>query len=130
MERRYKSKYERCALSAVTGPVLWPGYNFVGPGNELVLDIIPVSFVDAVAQMHDYAYGQRTLTTEHYDGRQLLTMWTEWTKATEGDGWSGPTNYEKYFVLPTLLGLMTTKDNTDHFTEKKFMERIFNLMDC
>jgi hypothetical protein len=82
--------------------VLWPGYNFVGLGNELTLDIIPVSFVDAVSQMHDYSYGLRTLTSEHYDVRQLLTMWTEWGKASAGDEWSGPTHYEKYFLIPTL----------------------------
>jgi hypothetical protein len=106
-------------LSDVTGPVFWPGYNFVGPGNELTSDVIPVSSVDAIAQMHDYAYGQRTLATEHYDDKQLLKMWTEWGKAYSGDGWSGPTHYEKYFVIPSLLGLMTTIDNTDHFTEKR-----------
>jgi hypothetical protein len=89
--------------------VLWPGYNFVGPGNELTSDYIPVSFLDVVAQLHDYVFGQRTLTTEHYDDRQLLTMWTEWGKASTGYGWSGPTDYEKYFVIPTLIGFMTKK---------------------
>jgi hypothetical protein len=46
-------------------------------------------------------------------------MWTEWGKAYSGDRWSGPTHYEKYFFIPSLLGLMTTIDNTDHFTEKR-----------
>jgi hypothetical protein len=42
---------------------------------------------------------KRTLTTEHFDDRQLLTMWTEWGKATSGNEWNGPTPYEKYFVI-------------------------------
>jgi len=49
-------------------------------------------------------------------------MWTEWGKAKVGNGWTRPTYYEKYAVIPTLIGLMTTKDNADQFTEKKFME--------
>jgi|LakMenEpi03Aug12_release.lakeMendotaPanAssembly.Ray.scaffolds.fasta_scaffold3969296_1 hypothetical protein len=47
-------------------------------------------------------------------------MWTEWGKASTGYGWSGPTDYEKYFVIPTLIGFMTKKkENTDQFTEKQ-----------
>jgi hypothetical protein len=57
LERKYEHRYKKRGLSDVTGPVLWPGYNFVVPGNELTSDVIPVSFVDAVAQMHDYSYG-------------------------------------------------------------------------
>ncbi len=64
-----------------------------------------MSLVDAIAQMHDYAYGQRTLTTEHYDDRQLLTMWTEGGKASFGDGWSRPTHYEKNMSFLHYLDL-------------------------
>jgi hypothetical protein len=60
LERKYKHRHKKRGLSDVTGWVLWPGYNFVGLGNELTLDIIPVSFVDAVSQLHDYSYGLRT----------------------------------------------------------------------
>ncbi len=124
LESKYHNKFAKRGISETTGPVLWPGYNFVGPGNDLTDKYVPVSFVDSIAQLHDYAYGQRSLTTEHYDDRQLITMWTEWGKATAGDGWTGPTPYEKYFVIPTLIGLMTTKDNTDHFTEKNLWNRM------
>lgn len=101
--RQYHDKVKTRELYDVTGPVFWPGYNFVGPGKELATckncRLHSSLICGCSCSIVRLCIWQRKLTTEHFDDRQLLTMWTEWGKATSGNEWNGPTPYEKYFVI-------------------------------
>lgn len=77
-------KKEKRALTSVTGPLLLPGYNFLGPGNDM--NAIPVSYIDILGQMHDNSYANNKTSTEHYDDTQFIHMLREWGNATEGNG--------------------------------------------
>lgn len=39
------------------GPFVWPGYNYLGPGNPMD-EAVPTSKLDALAKSHDEAYGK------------------------------------------------------------------------
>ena len=74
--------------------------------------------------MHDNSYQNNKISTEHYDGRQFLHMLEQWGHANEGDGWTGPTFFEKRVTMPFLLGLMGSKDNLNQSIEQNMWMKI------
>ena len=88
------------------------------------MDVIPVSYVDTIAQMHDNNKQNNRKTTEHSDYKQMLFMLEQWGHTNEGDGWTGPTWFEKRVTIPFLLGLMDTKDTLNQSIEQNICMRI------
>ncbi|EFX67030.1 hypothetical protein DAPPUDRAFT_115788 [Daphnia pulex] len=85
-----------------------PGYNFCGPKNSM--DYVPTTMLDSLCQYHDLIYGYRPNSLERDDDKEFTTMLNLWAQANAGDGWTGPTYYEKQHVIPFIKGVFAAKD--------------------
>ncbi len=85
-----------------------PGYNFCGPQNSV--DYVPTTMLDAICQYHDLIYANWPNSLERDCDKEFNTMLDNWAKANAGDGWSGPTYYEKQHVITFIKGLFSSKD--------------------
>jgi hypothetical protein len=85
----------------------FPGYNFCGPKNSL--DWVPTTMLDAICQYHDLVYANRPYSLEKDDDKEFLTMIKNWAKANAGDGWTGPTYFEKQKFIPLIQGIFAMK---------------------
>jgi len=86
----------------------FPGYNFCGPGNSLYY--LPTSMIDAFCQYHDMEYAYRPSSLEIEDDKQFKHMLVQWATASIGDGWTGPTPFERLVVVPMILETFNSKE--------------------
>jgi len=84
-----------------------PGYNFCGPKNTL--GYLPTSMLDAFCQYHDMEYAYRPSSLEIDDDRTFKHMLKHWALASQGDGFSGPTVFERNIVIPMILAAFEYK---------------------
>ena len=87
------------------------GYNFCGPGNTL--GYLPTSMVDALCQFHDMEYAYRPSSLEKIDDRQFRHMLNQWQTASIGDGWTGPTPFERHVVITMIQAAFEAKAKSD-----------------
>ena len=85
-----------------------PGYNFCGPKNSL--DFVPTTMVDAICMYHDLVYANRPHSFEKDDDKEFNLYLKLWSQANIGDGWTGPTAYEKITVIPFIQTMFKMKN--------------------
>ena len=78
-----------------------PTYNYAGPGNSLNKGF-PTSFLDFICQLHDMDYAYSGYTSEMDDDTIFLTRLENWGTANAGNGWLGPTFFEKQYLIPAI----------------------------
>jgi hypothetical protein len=85
-----------------------PGYNFCGPKNSL--DFVPTTMLDAICMYHDLVYAHRPHSLEKDDDKEFNIYIDLWQKANIGDGWTGPTVYERQTVIPFIKSIFKMKN--------------------
>ena len=85
--------------------------------------------VDAFCQYHDmeYAYGPSSLEIE--DDKQFKHMLHQWSSAAIGDGWNGPTVFERNIIIPLILEAFHSKDiNNEPWAKMIIPSNLMHLM--
>lgn len=99
-------KAEKRSLQYNRGWTL-PYYNYCGPGNSLNKGL-PTSIVDSLCMMHDLDYSYKG-TTEKVDDTIFIRRLRDWGSANAGDGFTGPTQIEKQFIIPLIATAFSMK---------------------
>lgn len=73
------------------------------------MDYVPTTMLDAICQYHNLMYGHRPNSLKRDDDREFNLMIHNWSRANAGDGWSGPTYYEKQSVIPFIKRVFSLK---------------------
>lgn len=76
-----------------------PGYNFCGPSND---GFLPTSMLDAIFMYHDYKYAFDPNSQEIQDDKIFKEIIINWSENLMGNGWNGPTYFEKQFLIPWI----------------------------
>jgi len=66
--------------------------------------------IDAFCQYHDMEYAYRPSSLEIEDDKQFKHMLVQWATASIGDGWTGPTPFERLVVVPMILETFHSKE--------------------
>ena len=66
--------------------------------------------IDAFCQYHDMEYSYRPSSLEIEDDKQFKHMLVQWATASLGDGWTGPTPFERLVVVPMILDAIHSKE--------------------
>ena len=64
----------------------------------------------AFCQYHDMEYAYRPSSLEIEDDKQFKHMLAQWATASLGDGWTGPTPFERLVVVPIILETFHSKE--------------------
>ena len=67
--------------------------------------------VDALCKFHDMEYAYRKDTREQDDDYVFTNMLMNWAKVHTGDGWTGPTWFERWVVIPMIKTAFEQKKN-------------------
>jgi hypothetical protein len=66
--------------------------------------------VDAICMYHDLVYANRPHSFEKDDDKEFNLYLKLWSQANIGDGWTGPTAYEKITVIPFIQAMFKMKN--------------------
>ena len=102
-----------------------PTFNFCGPGNSQ--NYLPRQRV--FCQYHDMEYAYRPSSLEIENDTQFKHMSHQWSAAFIGDGWNGPTIFERNIIIPMILEAFHSEEvATEPWAKMIIPSNVMNLM--
>ncbi|KZS03792.1 Uncharacterized protein APZ42_033396 [Daphnia magna] len=73
------------------------------------MEFVPTTMLDAMCQYHDLVYQNRPNSLERDYDKEFKIMVDMWAQANAGDGWTGPTHFERNRVIPLIKTIFAMK---------------------